>query len=153
MKLFQRDKSIEKSLPEEKIIHGVRVWNFPNGKYLQMIQILQTFPTDMLAALYPGKTAEEALTEMGDITFDKILEVLPKLMIIIPDKVFDMLSQILEVDRDIIENKLNPIQTIEILQELAKINKFDELKKKLLPALEKIPLINLAAKQIIGSKA
>lgn len=142
MKVFQKDKSIEKSLPEEKVIHGVRVWKFPNGKYLKTLQLLQTFPQEMIEALYPGKSAEEALNEMGDITFDKILELLPKLMVLIPDKTFNILSEILEVDRDILENKLDPIETIEILQELARINRFDELKKKLIPMIERIPVLN-----------
>jgi hypothetical protein len=139
------------SLPAEKTVHGVRIWKFPNGKYLQMLKILQEFPGDMLDALYPGKSAEEALAEMGDITFDKILELLPKLMVLIPDKVLDAFSAILEVDRNVIENELDPLQTVEVLQELAKINRFDELKKKLLPMLERIPILSQAMKSVTGS--
>lgn len=136
------DKSLNMSLPRETTMHGVVVRKLTNGKYLRLLQILQDFPKEVLGALYPDKTAEEALEEMGEITFDKVVDLIPKLMTLLPDKTFDVLSELLEVDRTVLENELDPLDTIEILEELGRLNRFDELKKKLRPYLMKIPVLN-----------
>lgn len=136
------DKSLNMSLPCEKVVHGVKIRKLPNGKYFRVLQILQEFPGEVLNVLYPDKTPEQALEEMGEITFDKILEFLPKLIAVIPDKTFNILAEILEIDRKVLDEDLDPLQTIEILEEFAKLNRFDELKKKLSPMLKKIPVLN-----------
>ncbi|RKL63016.1 hypothetical protein DXT63_08450 [Thermoanaerobacteraceae bacterium SP2] len=141
--------SIEKSLPQSKKIHGIEIKKMPLGKYLKVLQLLQDFPQEIFKALYPGKTAEEALSEMGDITFDKVLDLLPKLIALLPDKVLDIISEILDVDRKHLEEKMTPLELIEVMQEFARINKLDELQKKIYPMLEKIPIVNQMMK--IGS--
>lgn len=136
-----RDKSLNMLFPKEKTIHGVIIKKLPNGKYFRVLQIINDFPTEALKALYPDKTAEEALEQMGEINFDKILELLPKLIELLPEKTYEILSEILSVDRNFIENELSPLETIEVLEELAKLNRFDELKKKFSPAINKIKMM------------
>lgn len=141
--------SIEKSLPLSKKIHGIEVKKMPLGKYLKVLQLIQDLPKEIFKVLYPDKTAEEALIEMGDITFDKVLDLLPKLIALLPDKMLDIVSQILDVDRKHLEESMTPLELIEVMQEFVKMNKFDELQKKIYPMLEKIPIINQMMK--IGS--
>ena len=123
-----------KSLPKSKTIHGVEIRKMPCGKYFEALQTLKDLPEDFIKEL--SSEGDFKLSEM--FTIENIMNLIMKLIIILPNFTFDFLSKLIEVDREILENQLTPKELLDIVQEFWKMNELESFFDQMKPILKKM---------------
>jgi hypothetical protein len=127
-----------KSLPKIKTIHGVEVEKKPCGKYFEALQTLKDLPEDFIKEL-SDNGQDFKLSEM--FTVENIMNLITKLLIILPDFTFNFLSKLMEIDRETIENQLTPKELLDVVQEFWKINELESFFVQMKPILSKITML------------
>lgn len=127
------------SLKKEVVIHGVTIKKMPNGAYFRALQTLKELPENFIKEL---NLSED--TKLSDLLDTKnIMNLLIKFLAVLPEFTLNFLSELMEIDYDVLENELSPIETVEIFKkfwEINKLNDFFELMKPMLTKLfQKIP--------------
>lgn len=101
----------------------------PCGKYFEALQTLKNLPEDFIKELSDNKQ-DFKLSEM--LTVENIMNLITKLLIILPDFTFSFLSRLVGIDEDKMRNELTPKELIEIVKEFWKMNElesfFDQMK-------------------------
>lgn len=119
----------EKSLSKIVKIHGVEIRKMPCGKYFEALQTLKDLPEDFIKELSDNKQ-DFKLSEM--FTIENIMNLITKLLIIAPKFLFKFLSQILDVDEEVLKDELSPTELLEVCQKFWEINNlesfFDQMK-------------------------
>lgn len=123
-----------KSLPKSKTIHGVEIRKMPCGKYFEALQTLKDLPEDFIKEL-SDNGQDFKLSEM--FTMENIMNVVMKLLIILPNFTFEFLSKVMDIDRDILENELTPKELLDVVQEFWKINELESFFDQMKPILNK----------------
>jgi len=117
------------SLNKVKKIHGVEIKKMPCGKYFEALQTLKNLPEDFIKELSDNKQ-DFKLSEM--LTIENIMNLITKLLIILPDFTFSFLSRLVGIDEDKMRNELTPKELIDIVKEFWKMNElesfFDQMK-------------------------
>lgn len=124
-----------KSLPKIKTIHGVEIEKKPCGKYFEALQTLKDLPEDFIKEI-SDNGQDFKLSEM--FTMENIMNLVMKLIIILPNFTFEFLSKLMEVDRDILENQLTPKELLDVIKEFWKINELESFFDQMKPILSKI---------------
>ena len=118
-----------KSLPKSKTIHGVEIRKMPCGKYFEALQTLKDLPEDFIKEL-SDNGQDFKLSEM--FTVENIMNLITKLMMIAPKFLFRFLSQILDIEEDVLKEELTPTELIEVCKKFWEVNKlesfFDQMK-------------------------
>lgn len=127
-----------KSLPKIKTIHGVEVEKKPCGKYFEALQTLKDLPEDFIKEL-SDNGQDFKLSEM--FTVENIMNLITRLLIILPDFTFNFLSKLMDIDRDTIENQLTPKELLDVVQEFWKINELESFFVQMKPILSKITML------------
>ena len=127
-----------KSLPKIKTIHGVEVEKKPCGKYFESLQTLKDLPEDFIKEL-SDNGQDFKLSEM--FTVENIMNLITKLLIILPDFTFNFLSKLMDIDRETIENQLTPKELLDVVQEFWKINELESFFVQMKPILSKITML------------
>lgn len=127
-----------KSLPKIKTIHGVEVEKKPCGKYFEALQTLKDLPEDFIKEL-SDNGQDFKLSEM--FTVENIMNLIIKLLIILPDFTFNFLSKLMDIDRETIENQLTPKELLDVVQEFWKINELESFFVQMKPILSKITML------------
>lgn len=127
-----------KSLPKIKTIHGVEVEKKPCGKYFEALQTLKDLPEDFIKEL-SDNGQDFKLSEM--FTVENIMNLITRLLIILPDFTFNFLSKLMEIDRETIENQLTPKELLDVVQEFWKINELESFFVQMKPILSKITML------------
>ncbi len=123
----------EKSLSKVIKMHGVEIKKMPCGKYFEALQTLKDLPEDFIKELSDNKQ-DFKLSEM--FTVENIMNLVTKLLIIAPKFLFRFLSQILDVDEEILENKLSPTELLEICKKFWEINNLESFFDQMKPILK-----------------
>ncbi len=121
------------SLNKVKKIHGVEIKRMPCGKYFEALQTLKDLPEDFIKEL-SDNGQDFKLSEM--FTIENIMNLVMKLIIILPNFTFEFLSKLMEVDRDILENQLIPKELLDIIQEFWKMNELESFFDQMKPILK-----------------
>jgi len=79
------------------------------------------------------------LSEM--FTVENIMNLITKLLIILPDFTFNFLSKLMDIDRETIENQLTPKELLDVVQEFWKINELESFFVQMKPILSKITML------------
>lgn len=124
-----------KSLPKVKTIHGVEIRKKPCGKYFEALQTLKDLPEDFIKEL-SDNGQDFKLSEM--FTMENIMNLVMKLIIVLPNFTFEFLSKLIEIDRDILENQLTPKELLDVIQEFWKMNELESFFDQMKPILSKI---------------
>ncbi|MBR2744949.1 MAG: hypothetical protein IKE01_06635 [Clostridia bacterium] len=124
-----------KSLNNNVIMHGVELKKMPCGKYFEALQTLKNLPEDFIKELSDN---EQDFKLSSMLTIDNIANLITKLMIIAPKFLFSFLSKILDVDEDILENKLTPLELLEIVKKFIEINELESFFAQMKPITKKI---------------
>ena len=124
-----------KSLPKTIRIHGVEIRKMPCGKYFEALQTLKDLPEDFIKEL-SDNGQDFKLSEM--FTMENIMNVVMKLLIILPNFTFEFLSKVMDIDRDILENELTPKELLDVVQEFWKINELESFFDQMKPILKKM---------------
>lgn len=127
-----------KSLPKIKTIHGVEIEKKPCGKYFEALQTLKDLPEDFIKEL-SDNGQDFKLSEM--FTVENIMNLITRLLIILPDFTFNFLSKLMDIDRDTIENQLTPKELLDVVQEFWKINELESFFVQMKPILSKITML------------
>lgn len=125
----------EKSLSKSKRIHGVEIKKMPCGKYFEALQTLKNLPEDFIREL-SDDGQDFKLSEM--FTVENIMNLVTKLLIILPDFTFRFLSALMDIDEDILRNELSPKELLDIVQEFWKVNELESFFDQMKPILREI---------------
>lgn len=125
----------EKSLPKSKKIHGVEIKKMPCGKYFEALQTLKNLPEDFIKEL-SDDGQDFKLSEM--FTVENIMNLVTKLLIILPDFTFRFLSTLMNIDEDVLRNELTPKELLDIVQEFWKVNELESFFVQMKPMLKGI---------------
>ena len=129
-------KASEKlSLPKTKKIHGVEIKKMPCGKYFEALQTLKDLPEDFVKEL-SDNGQDFKLSEI--FTMENIMTLVTKLLIILPDFTFRFVSELTDIDEDIIRDQLTPKELLDIVQEFWKINELESFFDQMKPIMNKI---------------
>lgn len=119
----------EKSLQKIIKLHGVEIRKMPCGKYFEALQTLKDLPEDFIKEL-SDNGQDFKLSEM--FTVENIMNLITKLMMIAPKFLFKFLSQILDIEEDVLKEELTPTELIEVCKKFWEVNKlesfFDQMK-------------------------
>lgn len=127
-----------KSLAKNAKIHGVEIKKMPCGKYFEALQTLKNLPEDFIKELSDNKQ-DFKLSEM--FTMGNIMTLVTRLLIVMPNFTFEFLSKLMEIDKEILEDKLTPKQVLDIIQEFWKINELESFFDQMKPIMKKVILI------------
>lgn len=127
-----------KSLAKNAKIHGVEIKKMPCGKYFEALQTLKNLPEDFIKELSDNKQ-DFKLSEM--FTIGNIMTLVTRLLIVMPNFTFEFLSKLMEIDKEILEDKLTPKQVLDIIQEFWRINELESFFDQMKPIMKKVILI------------
>ena len=128
----------EKSLNKTVKIHGVEIKKMPCGKYFEALQTLKDLPEDFIKEL-SDNGQDFKLSEM--FTVENIMNLVTKLLIIAPKFLFSFLSQILDVDEDVLKNDLSPTELLEICKKFWEINNLESFFVQMKPIMQKMTML------------
>ena len=128
----------EKSLNKTVKMHGVEIKKMPCGKYFEALQTLKDLPEDFINEL-SDNGQDFKLSEM--FTVENIINLVTKLLIIAPKFLFSFLSQILDVDEDILKNELSPTELLEICKKFWEINNLESFFVQMKPIMQKMTML------------
>lgn len=123
----------EKSLTKKVRIHGVEIKKMPCGKYFEALQTLKDLPEDFIKEL-SDNGQDFKLSEM--FTMENIMNLVTRLMIIAPKFLFSFLSQILDIDEEVLRNELSPTELLEICKKFWEVNKLDDFFDQMKPIIQ-----------------
>lgn len=127
-----------KSLPKTVRMYGVEIKKMPCGKYFEALQTLKDLPEDFIKELSDNKQ-DFKLSEM--FTVENIMNLITELMIIAPKFLFRFLSQILDVEEEVLKEQLTPTELIEVCKKFWEVNKLEDFFVQMKPIMKQI--INL----------
>ena len=122
------------SLNKSIKLYGVEIRKMPCGKYFEALQTLKDLPEDFIKEL-SDNGQDFKLSEM--FTMENIMNVVMKLLIILPNFTFEFLSKVMDIDRDILENELTPKELLDVVQEFWKINELESFFDQMKPIINK----------------
>ena len=113
-------------------MHGVEIKKMPCGKYFEALQTLKNLPEDFIKEL-SDNGQDFKLSEM--LTVENIMNLITKLLIVAPRFLFSFLSQLLDVEEDILKNELTPTELLEICKKFWEINELESFFAQMKPVM------------------
>lgn len=127
----------ELSLKKEVKLYGIIVRKMPNGAYFRALQTLKNLPKNFIEMLELDENSK--LSDLLDTK--NIGNIVIKLLMILPSFTIDFLSELMDIDRNVLEEELTPTETIEIVKKFWEINRlndfFDQMKPIIASLMEK----------------
>lgn len=124
-----------KSLPKTIKLHGVEIRKMPCGKYFEALQTLKDLPEDFIKEL-SDNGQDFKLSEM--FTTENIMNLITKLLIITPKFLFRFLSQVLDVEEEILKEELTPTELLEICKKFWEVNKLESFFEQMKSIMRKL---------------
>ncbi len=116
-------------------MHGVEIKKMPCGKYFEALQTLKDLPEDFIKEL-SDNGQDFKLSEM--FTVENIMNLITKLLIITPKFLFRFLSQLLDIDEEVLRDELSPTELIEVCKKFWEINKLESFFEQMKPVMKMI---------------
>jgi hypothetical protein len=121
------------SVPLEKELYGVKIRKLPNGAYIKALQAVQNLPAILLENCFPGQDKDDILKQLGKLDKDGMLAIAGKLIAVIPEEFFKLVSGLLDIPMEKLIDELSPTETIQIIEAFWEANDmspfFEKLKK------------------------
>ena len=111
-----------KSLAKVVKLYGIEIRKMPCGKYFEALQTLKSLPADFVKEVSEGNE-EFKLSEM--ITMENLTVLVTKLMLIAPKFLFSFLSNILDVDENVLKDELSPNELLEVCIKFWEVNELE----------------------------
>ena len=119
-------KSLKISAPKEKELYGVKIRKLPIAKYIRVLSAAEEMPQLILGKAFPGQSADEMLNYLRSLNKDRMLELMTRLLAVVPEELMKLLSELLEIPRerllDDVPDALSPAELLEIVAEFWDIN-------------------------------
>lgn len=123
------------SLKKEVTLHGVTIRKMPNGAFLEALELIKQLPENFIKELMEGKT-ELKLSDM--FTIENIANLIGTLLTVAPSFTIRFLAQLMQIDEEVIKEKLTPLETIEIAEKFWEINQMNDFFTKMKPIMMRI---------------
>ena len=123
------------SLNKSIKLYGVEIKKMPCGKYFEALQTLKDLPEDFIKEISDNKQ-DFKLSEM--FTVENIMNLITKLMIVAPKFLFRFLSEILDIDEEILKEQLTPNELFEICKKFWEVNKLEDFFVQMKPVMKGI---------------
>lgn len=124
--MFNKNKSLKISAPREKELYGVKIRKLPIAKYIRVLRTAEDLPQLLLGKAFPGQSADEMINYLKHLDKDKLLELLTRLITVVPEEAMKLLSELLDIPQerllDDTPDALSPAELLEIVEEFWKIN-------------------------------
>lgn len=115
MGVFIKNKSVDMSKPEERVVHGITVRKLPIGRYVKFLQTTNNLASFLLGDVFPGaENVSGLIAEIMALDRAALFDVLGKLIVSVPDKVCTLAAELLDVDPDVVCN-LSPTELTDVL--------------------------------------
>jgi len=116
------------SLPQSKTVRGYEVKRLALGGYLQAIHTLNTLPSDLLEACFPGKSVGEALSQLMGADGSMFYKLAAGLWQTAPAHLLHAASALTGIPQDILEADITIglDGIIDILQAWVEINNLQD---------------------------
>lgn len=121
----------ELSLKEEVKLYGIIVRKMPNGAYFRALQTLKNLPKNFIEILELDENSK--LSDLLDTK--NIGNIIIKLLMVLPGFTFDFLSELMDIDRNVLEEELTPTETIEIVKKFWEINRLNDFFEQMKPII------------------
>lgn len=138
----------EKSLQKIIKLHGVEIRKMPCGKYFEALQTLKDLPEDFIKEL-SDNGQDFKLSEM--FTVENIMNLITKLLIIAPKFLFRFLSEILDVEENILKEELTPTELLEVCKKFWEINKLESFFDQMKPITKEIATLIGFKEQLLSA--
>ena len=123
--------SVKKSVANEKKVHGITVKRLAIGAYLSAIEGLGELPGDILRAVFPELSEEEAFARLKGLRTDTLLKIIGRRAIVIPEQVIGFFASLLGVPAAEIRDTLTPSDFMDVVEEFLRIHDISNFTKKL----------------------
>lgn len=130
----------ELSLKEEVKLYGIIVRKMPNGAYFRALQTLKNLPKNFIEILELDENSK--LSDLLDTK--NIGNIIIKLLMVLPGFTFDFLSELMDIDRNVLEEELTPTETIEIVKKFWEINRLNDFFEQMKPIIASLMKKTLA---------
>jgi len=129
------------SLKKQKTVRGIVIKKAPLGKYLDMLEILHDFPTDVLGWHFDDMSVSEILEKVESLNHEAIKVFLDVLFLKAPNYLVAALSCILDIDEERLlqDPEIGLVGIVEIIEAIIEVNSLGKL-------IKRARLITLAAK-------
>lgn len=117
----KKDKSIALSLPADGILHGIKIQKLPIGRYLKALNVVKNLPELLLKECFPGMKPDEVLTKMKQLNEDSLYEILGRLVQVVPEQFFRLISEIVDTDYETVI-ALSPKELFDVLNAFWQVN-------------------------------
>lgn len=130
----------ELSLKEEVKLYGIIVRKMPNGAYFRALQTLKNLPKNFIEILELDENSK--LSDLLDTK--NVGNIIIKLLMVLPGFTFDFLSELMDIDRNVLEEELTPTETIEIVKKFWEINRLNDFFEQMKPIIASLMKKTLA---------
>lgn len=122
------------SLKKEVTLYGVTIRKMPNGAYFRALQTLKDLPKNFIESLELDEKSK--LSDLLDTK--NIGNLIVKLIAVLPDFTIRFLAELMEIDSNVLENELSPLETVEIVKKFWEINKLSDFFALMKPIMGKL---------------
>lgn len=130
----------ELSLKKEVQLYGITVRKMPNGAYFRALQTLKNLPKNFIEMLELDENSK--LSDLLDTK--NVGNIIIKLLMVLPGFTFDFLSELMDIDRNVLEEELTPTETIEIVKKFWEINRLNDFFEQMKPIIASLMKKTLA---------
>ena len=122
--------NINKSLKNEKTIHGVIIKKLPIGAYLEALEAVAQLPAAIVEKLSAEVEPHAALSNFISLGNSDIFGVLCRALTVLPGELVEFFAKLVAADTEYIKNNLSPLEFAEVVTEFWKINEVENFIKQ-----------------------
>ncbi|KGE20629.1 hypothetical protein [Paenibacillus wynnii] len=119
---FKRDKSITASLPQDQMLHGIKVKKLPLGQYIKALHAIENLPEIMLKELFPGMKPDQVLDKLKAIDEDTVYQLVSRLLRVVPEQFLRLVAELIDTEFEHLQDNLTPKELLEVLRAFWAVN-------------------------------
>lgn len=127
---FKKDRSINMSLPPDKVLYGVRIHKLPVAKYISALNAAENLPQILLGEVLPEVgSAAELLDKLISSDIPTLQLIVTKLLVNAPAEFCRVISILLDIPSErLLDPKCkNPLAAYELLQIMLEFWKVNDM--------------------------
>lgn len=97
--MFERkDKSINMSVPQARVLHGVKICKLPIARYIAVLREIDNIPALILGDVFPDiNNAAELTSKLAGLDRTAVLELVGRLLKVVPEQFCRIVSDLLDI--------------------------------------------------------
>lgn len=100
MGVFKKDKSVEMSKPKSYMLHGIKIYKLPVGKYVQAMETVNDLPVLLLDDILPGINGyEDLIKRLSAMEAKAFGEIIGQVLAAAPKRFCEILSELLDIPK------------------------------------------------------